>query len=119
MELLSKESILASKDLNYEEVSVPEWSGTVRVKTMTGTERDDFEASVYETKGKDASVNFKNFRSKLVAKTLVDAAGVRLFKDSEVDQLGQKSSKALDRVFAVAQKLNGIGQKEVEELTKN
>lgn len=119
MQLLSKDQILASKDLNYEEVSVPEWGGTVKIKTMTGSERDDFEASVYETKGKDASINFKNFRSKLVAKTLVDESGVRLFKDTEVDLLGQKSSKALDRVFSVAQKLNGIGQKEVEELTKN
>ncbi len=117
--LLTKEQILASDDLKYEEMEVPEWGGTVRIRTMTGTERDEFEASVFETKGKDSKVNLQNFRSKLIAKTLVDDKGIRIFADGDIEVLGKKSSKALDRVFTVAQRLNGIGQKEVEDLTKN
>lgn len=117
--LLSKDQILNANDYEYEDIEVKEWGGTVRVRTMSGTERDNFEASVFESKGKDTKVNFKNFRAKLCAMTIVNEENMRMFTDSEVDDLGKKSAKALDKVFNVAQKLNGIGAKEVEELTKN
>ncbi|MFE3382837.1 hypothetical protein [Streptomyces anulatus] len=41
---LSAEQILDADDLAIEDVPVPEWGGTVRVKGMSGTERDRFEA---------------------------------------------------------------------------
>lgn len=117
--LLRKEDILNANDFEYEDVDVPEWGGTVRVRTMTGLERDNFEASVFEMRGKDSKMNFKNFRAKLCVHCLVDENNNRLFTDAEVEELGKKSAKALERVFTVAQRLNGIGSKEVEELTKN
>ena len=119
MALLKKDEILKSNDLTFEELQVPEWGGTVRVKTMTGAERDEFEADVFESKGNSTKVNMRNFRAKLVSKCLVDEEGGRLFADNEVEALGKKSAKALDRIFAIAQKINAIGQKEVEELVKN
>ena len=33
--------------------------------------------------------------------------------------MGKKGAKALDRVFSVAQKINGISDGDVEELAKN
>lgn len=120
MALLKKEEILGVNDLAFEEIEVPEWGGTVRIKTMTGAERDEFESDVFETKGNNSSkVNMRNFRAKLVSKCLVDENGNRIFADADIEALGKKSAKALDRVFAVAQRINAIGQKEVEELTKN
>ena len=119
MSLLTKDQILNADDLVIEELEVPEWGGTVRVRTMTGAERDAFEESVFETKGKDTKMNLKNFRSRLVAICVVDDKGERMFGDGEIPIIGKKSAKALDRVFSAAQKLNGIGQKEVDELTKN
>lgn len=117
--LLSRDDILNANDYEYEDVEVPEWGGTVRVRTMTGLERDSFEGSVFEMKGKDSKVNFKNFRAKLCACCMVNADNMRMFSDADVEELGKKSAKALERVFTVAQRLNGIGSKEVEELTKN
>ena len=38
--LLSKEQILAAEDLPHKDVPVPEWKGTVRVRALTGFERD-------------------------------------------------------------------------------
>ena len=42
-----------------------------------------------------------------------------MFTDRDVERLGKKSALALDRIYEVAQRLNGIGKKEIDELTKN
>jgi hypothetical protein len=50
--------------------------------------------------------------------TLCDSQGDRLFDDSEIAALGRKSARALDRVFSVAQRLNGIGVDQVDAAKK-
>lgn len=118
--MLTKESILASSDLPTEEVPVPEWGGSVFVRTMSGTERDAFEQSIIEGKAaKGTAAKMVNVRAKLAVRVLVDDKGTRLFTDADANLLGSKSGKALDRVFEVAQRLCGIGDKDVEELEKN
>ena len=119
MTLLSKTAILTANDLKSEDIEVPEWGGAVRVRSFTGRERDAFEASMVRGDGKDRKVDLTNMRARLVGLTVIDETGHRLFTDEEVDLLGAKSGAALDRVFAVAQKLNGLSGADVEELTKN
>ena len=119
MPLLSKTAILAAQDLQTEDVEVPDWGGAVRVRSFTGRERDAFEASMVRGDGRDRKVDLTNMRARLVGLTVIDEAGQRLFTDEEVDLLGAKSGAALDRVFAIAQKLNGLSGADVEELSKN
>ena len=119
MALLSKQDILNSPDRKYEEVPVPEWGGAVRVKSLTGRERDAFEASLIKGAGKGRTNDYVNMRARLCAICIVDEAGARVFEDSEVEMLGAKSSAALDRVFTVAQRLSGMSDEDVEELEKN
>lgn len=119
MTLLTKSAILSADDLKTEDVEVPEWGGTVRVRAFSGCERDAFEASLVRGDGKDRKVDLTNMRARLVALTVVDETGQKLFTHDDVDLLGSKSGAALDRVFAVAQKLNGLSGADVEELTKN
>ncbi len=113
MNILSKDAILAADDLPRETVNVPEWGGEVLVRTMSGTDRDAFEASLLEKDGR-----MENVRARLVALTLCDLQGDRLFNDSEIAALGRKSARALDRVFSVAQRLNGIGVEQVDAAKK-
>ena len=40
--LLNKEQIQSVSDLETQDVEVPEWGGTVRLKSLTGAERDRF-----------------------------------------------------------------------------
>jgi hypothetical protein len=119
MSLLSKTAILAANDLKSEDIEVPEWGGAVRVRSFTGRERDAFESSMVRGDGRDRKVDLTNMRARLVGLTVIDETGQRLFTDEEVDLLGAKSGAALDRVFAVAQKLNGLSGADVEELSKN
>lgn len=113
MVILTKDAILAADDLPKERVNVPEWGGDVYVRTMTGTDRDAFEASLI---GKDGRL--ENVRARLVSLTICSESGDRLFTDDEISSLGNKSAKALDRLFAVSQRLNGIGAEQVEATKK-
>jgi hypothetical protein len=113
--MLDREKILSSQDLETEEVEVPEWNGSVFIKGMTGTERDAFEQSIVDGK----KTNLVNIRSKLLVKCICDENGERLFDEKDVDVLGAKSAAALDRLFEVAQGLNGMSASDVESMEKN
>jgi hypothetical protein len=117
--LLTREAILNAPDLQVEDVDVPEWGGKVRVRGLTGAERDAFEQSIMEQRGRDMSLNLRNIRAKLVALSVVDEQNNRVFSDADVKALGQKSAVALQRVFEVAQRLSGLRNEDVEELAKN
>ncbi len=116
MSLLSKEDVLKAQDAKFEEIAVPEWGGTVRVSTMSGFAKERFEASLSI---KNGNINATNVRAKLVAACLVDEKGDLIFNESDIEALSKKSCLALDRVVTVAQRLNIIGDAEVEKLAKN
>ena len=118
MAILKRDDILQASDITKELVSVPEWGGDVYVKGMTGAERDKFESSIVAQHGKEQSVNMANIRAKLASLTICDENGKRLFTEMDVQALSQKSAAALQRVFEVAQRLSGIGDDDVKELTE-
>ena len=117
--LLGKDEILKASDLRYEEMEVPEWGGSVRIRTMTGSERDDFESAVLEVKGENVKTNTQNFRAHLLARTICDADNKLLFKPVDVNALGGKAAAVLDKLVPVAMRLNGLSRTEVDQLTKN
>ena len=118
MPFLTKDEILGADDLPFKDVDCPEWKGTVRVRTMTGDERDAFESSLLGPDGKPTR-KLTGLRALLVSLTVTNDKNERLFTEADVEALGRKSSKALNRVFAAAQSLNGLSQADVGELTKN
>lgn len=114
---LTREAILAAKDLPTEEVDCPEWGGVVVVRGLTGAQRDEWEASTTIVRGNTAVRDTANARAKLVALCAVDhETGEPLFTRHDVDALGRKSGAALGRVFALAARLSGLGEDEVKEL---
>jgi hypothetical protein len=119
MGFLTKEQIQKADDLKTAAVPVPEWGGEVLVRGLTGAERDAFEAEIAERRGKKVQFNLRNFRAKLVVRTVVDEKGKRLFTDQDVKWLGDKSAQALSRVFDKAAELSGLSEDDIEELTKN
>lgn len=117
--LLSKAAILGAPDLPTQDVHVPEWGGDVRIRALTGAERDAFEAHGAKQKGKGMQLNLQNLRARLVAMAIVDEDGARLFSDADVVALGNKSAAALDRVFTAAARLSGLTPADVQDLTEN
>lgn len=117
--VLSKADILAMDDLPTKRISIPQWKADVMIRSITASERDQFEQSLFTQKGTDIVRNTENMRAKLCALVLVDEEGNRLFTFNEAYHLGRKSAAALDLIFTEAQKLNGISREDRESLVKN
>lgn len=114
--ILDRNTILTANDLKTEDVECPEWGGTVRVRVLTGTERDAFSNSVI---GADGKADMTNFRERTVAACVVGEDGAQLFTGADVAALGGKTFAAIDRVFVVAQRINGMGEFAVEKAAGN
>jgi len=124
MGILTREQILEADDLKTEKVPVPEWGGEVIVRTMTGIERDEYDKSLISQRNEeeetyDDKSYLDNARARLCAFTIKDENGNLVFSEKDIIELGKKSALALNRVFAVAKRLNGFGRDEIEGMIKN
>lgn len=125
--MLTKQQILNARDTVVETVPVPEWAppGTsleeavVNVRSLSGLQRDAFEASLVTGQGRARAPDMRNMRAKLCAQCIVDEQGTQMFTNDEIALLGDKNAKALDRVFSVAQRLSGFTDADVQDLAKN
>lgn len=123
MAVLTRDAILAAADLPRKLVPVPEWGGEVWVRTLPGTERDAFEASLWKAKGRgrnrETVRDATNYSAKLAALAICDEQGKRLFSEVDVAALARKSSAALNRVVGEAMALNGMTEDAVEDAEGN
>jgi hypothetical protein len=131
--VLTRAEIFAIDDRKIEWCPVPEWSSEdnergVFIQGLSGTDRDSFDMAMIEQrqigKGKiTQELNFRNLRAKLVVRTAVDSADPNeakpIFTEADVEALGRKNGAALQRMYAVAQRLSGLSSEDVEELTKD
>lgn len=115
--MLTRDQILDADDLPVEEVEVPEWGGSVLVRGMQGTERDRFEMAMYLNR--DDLEERAVVRARVVAWCTIGEDRHQLFTPKDVERLGRKSGIALDRIFEVAKRLSGIGEKAVKEAEGN
>lgn len=120
---LGKSEIMAANDAAYEDVPVPEWGGTVRIKRMSAAEKDAFEASltiIQQTGNKVIQrPNLTNVRAKLAASCIVDESGAKIFDDGDIVDLGRKSGAALDRVVEAAKRLNRMTNTDLAAMTES
>ena len=85
--------IIKADDLPTEKLNIPEWGIDVWVRTLTGLERSELEASMIQ----DGKIDQRNIYAKLAVLVLVDGNGNRIFPNADQAMaLGQKSSKALN-----------------------
>lgn len=117
--LLTREQIIAAQDIDTIEVLVPEWGGLVLVRGLTAAQRGQFTAAIYEQRGKQQVVKLQDIQVRLCALSIVDEHGKRIFSDNDLALLAGKSAAALQHVFEAAQRLSGLSNEDVEELTKN
>jgi hypothetical protein len=118
-------TILAAEDLDHHDETIPEWDGvTVRVRSLTGTERDAYEAKLTAVKRSgntvDMEMRLADYRAKFLVKCLVDpATDKRIFTDDQAQQLGRKSSAVIERLFKIAKRVSGLSEGAEEEALGN
>ena len=119
-----KDAILEADDLQKVEVDVSKWwssVGSVYVSEMSADARDEFEQYLAEVsrQQRDQNKQYAHIRGPLCAMCIVDADGERAFEFEDMEKLGKKNARALDRVFEEANKLNKVFGQEREDVEKN
>ncbi|MFK0173418.1 hypothetical protein ACIQU5_32010 [Streptomyces sp. NPDC090306] len=121
---LSADAILNAEDVQYRIVPCPEWGGDVRVRSLSGAQRDDFEASVQQLRTKpngdrEVHLNRANQRARLLVLAIVDDDGKLLFKPTDANALGKKNGAALDRLWDAVTDLSGMGDNAADDAEGN
>lgn len=105
---LNRKQVDAVQDCHIKEVEVPEWGGSVFLKTLSTNEviaLQKAEETVTDEKRAALSVTF----------CLCDADGKRLYSEKEVDELCEKNPKVILRLFYEALEVNKTDDKAKEE----
>ena len=114
---LTRDAILGARDTVYEDVEV--WGGTVRVRCMTALEHDRYDQDQIKiqqaenraerrAKGIGIKYNRENIRATACAACIVDADGAQVFTTADIQALGDKSAKEIEKIFDVIVRLSGI-----------
>lgn len=112
-----KDTILSADDIDREMVEVPEWGVTVEMRSMTIAERTYAMKSWSKPRedGEGTEVDQEKFYPMLLAASIFDPeTGEKVFDRAEVEKLGEKSSKVVERLAGVAIRLSGMGQGDVD-----
>lgn len=112
MATLTRDAILAVQDIAREEIKIPEWGGSVYIKRLTAAERL---ALSERTVGADGA----DFMALVLIACVVDADGQQLLEDSDAALLAGKAGTVVQRLFNVADRLNGFTDRRARELEKN
>lgn len=114
--LLTRDEILRAP-LPFEEVTVPEWGGIVRVYALDGMTRKHYIDAQFGDDGKLRDADRSD--AILAAFSIRDGAGALVFTVDDVEALAQQSAAALDRVTEVAKRLSGFTKDAVKAAEKN
>jgi hypothetical protein len=114
---LTREEILAKRNVRQRvPVEVPDW-GTIYVAKFTARDRDRFEEIV--TGGIPGKVNLRNVRAQVVTLLAVKEDGTRLFEDGDADAIGELDSDAVQAIVDAGFKINGLNTDALEDAVKN
>lgn len=113
---LSRDQILAVQDRKLIEVEVPEWGGSVYLRTNSLRE---WEEAVQAGRINDEKIDGVRFAAAVLSASICDEKGTRIFSPDDVSVLEGKSRVVIQRLFEKAQQINGFGEKAEKELEGN
>jgi hypothetical protein len=115
--LLTREQILAARDVAARELDIPEWGGRIRLRAMTGVDRDEYMTALAAAqKAGEEGQRWHRLMALLVVLCAVDADGNRIFERDDAESLAAKSAAVLERISGEIQAINALGEAQVEQL---
>lgn len=119
--VLSKDSLF-SRGLRRKNVYLPEHGegAFLIVQELTGEQRDEYDASLWrQRKRSKFELSLDHATAKLVALSVINEDGSRMFGDDEIKSLSRKvGASTLKRLAEAAKELSGITDDEIEELSE-
>jgi len=95
-------------------VPLPEFGAgvVVNVMAMTAGQRDRFEESLKKGKGRNTTVDLRNFRARLCVASIVDEHGVKVFTSADLPALSAYPVKVLQRICNAAIEASGLNDED-------
>jgi hypothetical protein len=116
---IGRDSFLSQKPTRTREVDIPEWGGIVRVKALSGAERDAIEQKQFDQGRRSTRVTVAGFRARLVVFGVIDEEGNRIFNESDLPAINEMDGSVIDRIATAVSELSGYTPAEVERLEGN
>jgi hypothetical protein len=125
MSFLTREQILNADDGKFVDVDVPEWGGTVRVRSLTAGQREAWEQYVKLSEAEEVSEDevepkfMFTLRSALLSMCLTDETNEPLFTSGDIGEIANKDSTIVIKLFSAAKQLNAITKADFEAILAN
>jgi hypothetical protein len=115
---LDRLQILSKKEnLPRLEVLIPEWEGSVWVRSLTVGERDSIDADFNAARRTGKTPD--NLRARMLIRGCCNADGSALFSESDIGDVNKLPATILEKIFDAILKINKIGSGAVEDAEKN
>lgn len=112
MAILKRDQIIGAEDRKYVEVDVPEWNGSVRIRSLDAEQLLAQESVIDKRNKGDKKANPI---TNLLSMSIVDENGNPLFTEKDMHELARKSHIVLKRIMDAVNKLNGFEKAEKEK----
>lgn len=97
--------------------------GTVYIGIMSGSERDEYDrlvvAELDAAEAEKRPMRACLVQAQIICRTLCDENGVRLFSDSDADQIQHWQAPLLKTLHGIAAEVNALPKAEADKLEKN
>jgi len=112
-----RDKILAASDAKSETVAVPEWGCSLQVRSLTNTERIDWEVACSKKKRGKVTIDPFRLKTSLVVATCYDPeTNERVFTGDDIDALAGKNAGVIERLFSVAAVLSGVSEQDETDI---
>jgi hypothetical protein len=121
--LTSPAQLWSIDDIDWEDVEVPEWDGlVVRIRALSAGERSKYVMTMRKIRGDQSEIDAKGVTSaeaRLVAMSVIDEDGRRVFSEKDVEKLADKSGGAIGRLVRVAMRLSKLRPEDQQDAEGN
>ena len=118
---MTRQEILNSRNFGIKEIDVPDL-GKVSIRKWSGKDRAKFLQASITVESGNVDVKYEKIfdnMSLVVALSLCDESGVRLFNDDEIDLVSEMNADIIQTIYQESLLLNSLAPKSVEEAAKN
>lgn len=102
MKLLTRDDIFAASDLQHEDIPVPEWGGSIRLRQLDAEALMQMTADMLLPENKDKGMFI------ILTRCAVDNEMHTIFTEADIERLRKKNMRVMDRLQRLAMLLNSM-----------
>lgn len=114
---INKANFFAKMGVLHREKVTIDGFGDVWIKALNIKQQEEFESLAFTD---SSALNDEiSLKSVMIIKTAEDEEGNKLFDMDDLAQLSTMAAAPINKMFAVATRINNVTQSDIDELTKN